>query len=185
MSSGSLIRLGCGVLILCLAVAQKTRGQVVPAGDQGGLMLSVGVAASGYTLSYGEQELLGYSAFFDADTRRHLGLEAEARRLEFHNTDDITATTWLGGVRYFRNVGRFQIYGKGLVGFAHANLEFGLGHANSLAIAPGGGVDFILKRRTHLRLADFEYQVWPQAVYGSAPAFKSIGISSGIRFRVF
>jgi hypothetical protein len=173
------------MLALCMAIAPGAHAQVVPAGDKGGVMLSVGAAASGYTLNYGQQKLLGVSAFFDAETRRHLGAEAEVRSLEFHNTNDITATTYLAGARYFRDFGRFQIYAKGLVGFGHANLAFSLGQANSMVIAPGGGVDFILNRRVHLRLADFEYQRWPQAVYGSTPAFASVGISSGIRFRVF
>lgn len=172
-------------LAACLTAAVTAHAQVVPAGDEGGVMLSVGAAGSGYTLNYGQQKLLGVSAFLDADTRRHLGVEAEARRLQIHNTNGIIATTLLAGPRYFRDFGRFQIYGKGMIGFAHANLTFGLGQANSLVIAPGAGVDFLLKRRIHLRLADFEYQLWPQAVYGSTPAFQSIGISSGIRIRIF
>ena len=173
------------LLAFCFNVAQTARGQVVPAGDEGGLRLSVGVAASGYTLNYGEQKLLGGSVFFEADTRRHLSAEAEVRSLRFHNTKDISATTYLAGARYFRDFGRFQPYAKGLAGFGHANLAFSLGQANSLVIAPGGGVDFILNRQIHLRLSDFEYQLWPQAKFTSAPAFHSIGISSGIRFRVF
>lgn len=173
------------IFSFCLSIAICAHAQVVPAGDEGGVMLSVGAAASGYTLNYGEQRFLGVSAFFDADTRRHLGAEAEVRSLEFHNTNDITATTYLAGARYFRDIGRFQIYAKGMVGFGHANLAFGLGQANSLVVAPGGGVDFILTRRIHLRLADIEYQRWPQAVYESTPAFASVGISSGIRIRVF
>ena len=55
----------------------------------------------------------------------------------------------------------------------------------AVVIAPGGGVDFRLNRRIHLRLADFEYQFWPQAAYGTTPAFSSIGVSSGIRVRIF
>jgi hypothetical protein len=172
-------------LALCLGMVPLARAQVVPAADQGGLSLSAGGTASGYYLNYGEQKLLGATAFIDADTRRNLSVEAEVRQLQFHNTTGITATTYLAGGRYFRNVGRFQIYAKFLAGFGHANLEFGLAQANSMVIAPGGGVDFLLNRRVHLRLADFEYQRWPQAVYGSTPSLASTGISSGIRFRIF
>ena len=173
------------VLAFCFNLAQTAAGQVVPAGDEGGVRLSVGVAASGFTLNYGEQKLLGGTVFLESDTRRHLSAEAEVRTLKFHDTNDISATTYLAGMRYFRDFGRFQPYAKGLAGFGHANLAFSLGQANSLVITPGGGVDFLLTRRIHLRLADFEYQLWPQAVYGTAAAFHSIGISSGIRFRVF
>jgi hypothetical protein len=173
------------LLAVCLGITLPGRAQVVPAADQGGLNLSAGGTASGYYLNYGEQKLLGVSAFVDVDTRRHLSAEAEVRRLQFHNTNDVTVTTYLAGGRYFRNVGRFQIYAKFLSGFGHADLEFGVAQANSLVIAPGGGVDFLLNHRVHLRLADFEYQRWPQAVYGSTPSLASTGISSGIRIRVF
>ena len=147
-------------------------------------MLSAGGTASGYFLNYGEQKLLGVSAFFDADTRRNLGVEAETRWLNFHDSNDINATTYLAGARYYRDLGRFQPYAKGLVGFGHANLTFGLGQANSLVVAPGGGLDFLVNRRIHLRVVDLEYQRWPQAVFGST-SFDSVGISSGIRVRVF
>jgi hypothetical protein len=166
-------------------MARRAEAQVVYSADEGGLLLSAGGTASGYYLNYGEQKLLGATAFIEADTRRHLGIEAEARWLEFHQTNDINAATYLGGVRYFRDYGRFQPYAKGLVGFGQANLAFSLGQANSLVIVPGGGVDYRLNRRIHLRLADFEYQFWPQATYGTTPAFSSIGVSSGIRVRIF
>ena len=173
------------VLSLCLGLAQSAKSQVVQAGNSGLLRLSAGGTASGYYLNYGEQRLLGGSAFFDAQTRRHLGVEAEVRILEYHNSNDVNAATYLAGFRYFRDYGRLQPYAKGLVGFGRANLAFGLGQANSLVIAPGGGFDYRLNRRVFLRLADFEYQRWPEADYGSAPPFDSIGISSGIRFRFF
>jgi hypothetical protein len=173
------------VLAFCLGRSLPARAQVVPAADKGGLILSAGGTASGYTLNYGEQKLLGVTVFVDADTRRHVSAEAEVRRLQFHNTNDITATTYLAGVRYFRDAARFQLYAKFLAGIGHANLAFGVAQANSLVIAPGGGLDFRLTRRIHLRMADFEYQLWPQAVYGSTPSFASAGISSGIRIRVF
>jgi hypothetical protein len=169
----------------CLTIASIAQGQVVPAAEGGRPILSAGGATSAYYLNYGEQKLLGFSAFFDADNRSHFAAEAEVRRLEFHQTNDVNATTYLAGVRYYINVGNFQPYAKGLAGFGHANLAFGLGQANSMVIAPGGGLDFFLNRSVHLRLADFEYQRWPQAVYGSIPTFASFGVSSGIRVRVF
>ena len=61
--------------------------QVVPAGDRGGLTLSAGGMASGYALDYGEQKLLGVSAFVDADTRRQIGVEGEARWLAFRQSN--------------------------------------------------------------------------------------------------
>jgi len=49
-------------------------------------------------------------------------------------------------------------------------------------VAPGGGVDYRLNNRIRLRLADLEYQYWPQFTYG---AMTSVGVSTGIRVRIF
>jgi hypothetical protein len=78
--------------------------------------------------------------------------------------------------------GRFQPYAKGLVGFGQFNYPYNQGQDTDLVIAPGGGVDFRLTRRVRLRLADFEYQFWPQFHYG---ALSSYGVSSGVRVRIF
>jgi hypothetical protein len=43
-------------------------------------------------------------------------------------------------------------------------------------------VDFRINHGICVRLADFEYQIWPQFTYGS---MSSVGISAGIRFRIF
>ena len=51
-----------------------------------------------------------------------------------------------------------------------------------LVIEAGGAVDFRLTRRFRLRLADSEYQYWPQFHYG---AMTSFGVSTGIKIRIF
>jgi hypothetical protein len=170
------------LLAVCLALARTASGQVVPAADAGGLMLSAGATASGYYLQYGERKMLGVTGFVDADTKRRLGIEGEARWLVFHQTNDVHASTYTIGPRYHVNIGRFQPYAKGLVGIGEFNFPYNYAHGSYLVVTPGGGVDFSLNRRIHLRIADVEYQYWPQFTFG---AMSSFGVSSGVRVRIF
>jgi hypothetical protein len=170
------------LLAVCLGLTRAALAQVPPAADKGGLALSAGGTASGYSLGYGEQKLLGVSAFVDVDGRRHLGVEGEARWLIYHQTNEEHATTYTIGPRYSMYFGRFQPYVKGLVGLGQFNYPYNLGKDNDLVVAPGGGVDFRLSRRIRLRAVDFEYQLWPQFHYG---LMSSYGLSTGLRIKIF
>jgi hypothetical protein len=169
-------------LAVCLATARPASAQVVPAGDAGGLVLTAGATASGYYVQYGERKLLGISAFIDADTKRRIGLEGEARWLEFHQIGNVHVETYAIGPRYHMNFGRFQPYAKGLVGIGKFNFPYNDAHGSYLVIAAGGGVDYRITRRLRLRLADCEYQYWPQFTFAPMTTF---GVSSGLRIRVF
>jgi hypothetical protein len=179
---------GLRVAFLALSVAVSIVGmrpalaQVVPSGDKGGLNLSAGVTASGYEIQYGQQKLLGVSAIVDADTRRRLGIEAEARWLKFHETNGLNVTTWSGGPRYHFSNGKLQFYGKGLVGVGQFTFPYNYAHGSYLVISPGGGVDYRWKHKLTIRVADFEYQYWPQFTFG---AMSTYGLSAGIRYRIF
>ena len=170
------------LLAACFAMARPAQAQVVPAGDAGGLKLSVGATASGYYLQYGERQMLGIAGFVDADTKRRIGIEAEARWLVFHQTANVNTTTYTIGPRYHRDYGRFEPYAKGLAGMGEFNFPYNLAHGSYLVIAPGGGVDFRINHRIRLRAVDFEYQLWPQFTFGS---MSSYGVSTGIRVRIF
>jgi hypothetical protein len=170
------------LLAICLAEPRSAVGQVVPSADAGGSRLTVGATATGYALQYGERKMLGVVAIADIDTKRRIGFEGEAQLLIFHLTANVHTETCLIGPRYHMTFGRFQPYAKGLVGFGRFNYPYNLGQDNDLVIAPGGGLDYRLTNRLRLRLADFEYQLWPQFHYG---ALSSYGVSSGIRVRIF
>jgi len=170
------------LLAVDLAGFGVASGQVVPSADSGGLKLTVGATATGYSLDYGERKMLGVAAIADADTNRRIGIEAEAGWLIFRQTANVHTATYLIGPRCHLTFGRFQPYAKGLAGFGQFSYPYHLGQDTDLVIAPGGGVDFQLTRRVRLRLADFEYQYWPQFHYG---ALSSYGVSSGIRIRIF
>jgi hypothetical protein len=170
------------LLAAFLGLTYAAHAQVVPAGERGGLSLSAGGTASGYSLGYGDQKLLGTSAFVDVDGRQHLGVEGEARWLNFYKTNDEHASTYMIGPRYSMYFGRFQPYVKGLVGDGQFTFPYILAHDNVLVVAPGGGVDFRLTRRIRLRAVDFEYQIWPKFYYG---LMSSYGVSTGIRIKIF
>jgi len=170
------------LLFACLGLARNASAQVVFAGDEGGLTLTAGATASGYEVQYGEQKLLGIAAVVDVDTRRRFGLEAEGRWLMFHETNQLHATTWMAGPRYHFTRGKFQYYGKGLVGVGQFYFPYNLAQGNYLVIAPGGGVDYRWTRRVSFRLADVEYQFWPQFTFGS---MSSYGVSAGVLYHIF
>jgi len=170
------------LLAVCFAFSRAASGQVVPAGDEGGYNLTVGATATGYWLQYGPRKMLGVAAIADLDTKRRMGIEGEAQWLIFHQTANVHTTTYLIGPRYHMTFGRWQPYAKGLIGLGQFNYPYNLGTDNDLVIAPGAGVDFRLTKRVRIRIADFEYQIWPQFNYGT---LSSYGLSTGIRVRIF
>jgi hypothetical protein len=170
------------LVVVYLATVRTTTAQVVPSGDAGGFTLAAGGTASGYEVQYGEQNLLGIAAVVDADTRRRIGIEGEARWLKFHETDGLHATTWSIGPRYHFSKDKFQFYVKGLIGIGDFSFPYNYAYGRYLVISPGGGIDYRWRRKVSFRLADFEYQYWPRFTYG---AMSSYGVSAGIRYHIF
>lgn len=179
---GRTLRVIFAALVLVLCLQPSARAQVIPEGDQGGLILSAGAMGTGATLQYGQRKMLGITGFVDADTRRRIGLEAEGRFLEFHQVANVHAETYSAGVRYHFDLHKFQPYVKGLVGIGEFNFPYNYATGSYLVITGGGGVDYALTHRIHLRAADFEYQDWPQFTFGN---FSSLSVSTGIRVRIF
>lgn len=170
------------LLAVCSGLARTAAAQVVYSGDKGGFSLTAGATASGYEVQYGQQKLLGIAGVVDVDTRRRFGLEGEARWLIFNSPDQLQTTTWMAGPRYHYGFGKFQVYGKGLVGIGQFTFPYNYAQGSYLVIAPGGGVDYRWKRKISIRVVDFEYQMWPQFTYGS---MSSYGISTGVLYHIF
>jgi hypothetical protein len=162
--------------------AHPAAAQVAPSGDKGGFSLTAGATASGYEVGYGQQKLLGIAAVVDVDSRRRFGLEGEARWLQFHQDNDVHVNTWLAGPRYHFSRGKLQYYGKGLVGEGKFQFPYDYAHGSYLVVGGGGGVDYHWKRKISIRVADFEYQYWPQFTYG---AMSSYGVSVGLQYHIF
>jgi hypothetical protein len=171
-----------GLLAIGLVPPSRASAQVAPAADAGGYKISAGGTASGFYVQYGERKLLGYSAFVDADAHRGIGLEAEGRWLEYHQTADVHVETYSLGVRYHMNFRRFQPYAKGLIGFGDFNFPYNYATGRYLLVTAGGGLDYRLSRRIHLRVADVEYQMWPQFTFGN---MSTVGVSTGLRVGIF
>jgi hypothetical protein len=171
-----------GGAVALLLFAPAAQAQVTWAGDMGGLQLSAGAMASGYTLEYGQRKMLGYSAFVDADTKRCVGLEAEGRWLEYHQRANVHAESYSIGARYHLDFGRWQPYAKALVGFGDFNFPYNYAQGRYFTATAGGGLDYHWRRRVYIRAVDFEYQDWPQFTYG---AMNSVGVSVGLRVRFY
>jgi hypothetical protein len=182
MGPGVGAALGAAILTMCLGTPDTARAQVLPHADAGGFKLSAGAAVSGYYLQYGQRDLGGVTAFVDANTSRRLGIEAEGRWLEFHKTQDVHAETYSVGLRYRMDFGRFEPYAKGLIGFGDFNFPYGYAHGHYLVVTGGGGLDYHWTHRIHIRVADVEYQDWPQFTFGS---MSSVGVSTGLRVGIF
>jgi hypothetical protein len=165
-----------------LGLARQASAQVVFTGDKGGYSLTAGVTASGYQVQYGQQKLAGFAGVVDLDTHSRLGIEAEGRWLMFNSPDQTEVKTWMGGARYHFARGKFQIYGKGLIGIGQFTFPYNYAQGNYLVLAPGAGVDYRWKRRISFRLADFEYQIWPPFTYGS---MASPGVNVGVLYHIF
>jgi len=176
--SGTLVVMAA---ISCMA-AGRAHAQAVYEGDQGGLKISAGSTGSGSYLQYGQRKLLGLAAVADFDTKRRIGVEAEGRWLEYHQSANVHVETYSVGGRYHFDVGRFQPYAKGLVGLGNFNFPYSYAHGRYLVLTGGGGLDFHWTNRIYVRAADVEFQDWPQFTFGN---MTSVAVSAGFRVRVF
>jgi hypothetical protein len=170
-------------VLVSLAATSSAWAQTAESADVTHPSLWAGASASGYYVQYGERQMAGVAAFVDADSAHHIGLEAEGRWLEFRQTANVHLETYTIGPRFHVDIGgRLQPYVKGLVGVGDFNFPYNYAHGSYFMVAAGGGVDYTLTHRWCIRLADVEYQDWPQFTYG---AMSSVGISAGVRYRVF
>jgi len=181
---GNPLALCCAVLAMLAAIgaARPAAAQVVDSAQADGYVLFAGATASGNYLQYGERKMLGFSGFLDVDTRRRYGLEAETSWAVFHQRANVHTSDYMIGPRYRLPLGRIQPYAKALVGIGEFNFPYNYAHGSYLVVAPGAGVDYRLSRRFRWRVADVEYQYWPQFTFGS---MSSISVSTGIKVRIF
>jgi hypothetical protein len=171
---------------LLLASAGNMHAQVVIAGHRGVLQLSAGATGSFDTIPYGgSRKMFGAGAFVEAETTGHFGLEAEGRWIEFpQQNDNVHAETYsIGGRWHWVITKHWQPYAKALIGFGNFNYAYDLAQeSNALVVTAGGGVDFRASHRIYFRVADFEYQNWPQAYYGN---LTPLNVSAGLKVRIF
>ena len=127
--------------------------------------VQVGVAASTYTLDYGEGHESGFTVYGDVDFTKHLGVEALYRNASIVTPHDTGENHLLVGPRLRKTYGPFTPYGKLLLGSGTINFQQGYNltaYSETYFIyAIGGGVDLHARHHLNIRLIDFEYQFWP------------------------
>jgi hypothetical protein len=166
--------------VLSLLTGANGFAQSRESATAGRTFVSVGGGASDYYLQYGGEKVVGLTGFLDADSVRRMGIEAEGRWLDLHQTHNIHAETYLAGPRYHFDVGRFQPYVKGLAGIGKFNFPYNYAKGRYFVIAGGGGLDYRINPRLSVR-GDFEYQYWPQFTFGP---MSSGGASISLRYLV-
>lgn len=170
------------VALFVMSSALSLRAQDIPAAIGPGSYVAAGVGVSAFQVDYGQRIDGGYVAFVDVHVTWRYGLEAEARSLRFHTDEDVTQRTYLAGPHvYVWKPGRMRPYVKFLVGQGHMVFPFKYATGNYLALAPGGGVDFMLNSVVSIRAIDVEYQDWPGFTYGHLHPY---GVSAGIVIRL-
>jgi hypothetical protein len=185
MRSLTAVKISAGFAILLLVLsALDARGQAKSTAGGPGSYLAAGAGASAFQEDYGRQVISGAWVFVDMNPTWRYGLEAEARGLSFHTSEQVTEANYLAGVRVqlWKPGSRFQLYGKFLAGAGHINLPFNFESGYTLALAPGAGVDIHINDRWSIRAADFEYQLWPG--FASFGQLKPYGVSVGLRYRI-
>lgn len=168
------------VVVLALFASSAAEAQSRESATAGRTFVWVGGGVSDYYLQYGGSKIVGVTGFVDADTRRKLGIEAEGRWLDFRQTHNVHAETYLAGPRYHFNVNRFQPYVKGLAGLGKFNFPYNYATGKYFVIGAGGGADYFITPRLSVR-GDFEYQYWPQFTFG---AMSAGGVSVNLRYLI-
>lgn len=170
------------VFILSLFCIPSAWGQSAESADITKPSVWAGGGISGYRVQYGARKMWGATAFVDADSAHHIGVEGEGRWLEFHQTANVHLETYMIGPRYHLTIGKFHPFAKGVAGFGNFNFSYNYAYGTYFVYAIGGGLDYDLNRRWSVRVAELQYEDWPQFTYG---VMSNVGISSGIRWRIF
>ncbi|MDR3745321.1 MAG: hypothetical protein P4K80_04235 [Acidobacteriaceae bacterium] len=168
--------------LLVSSLPHSLSAQAMPTATAPGEYIAVGGGDSIFQADYGQRDLVGFVAYADVHPTLRYGIEAEARFLHYHTSEDVTEANYLIGPRVsFRPGSHLRPYAKFLVGAGKIVLPYHYAQGSFLAFAPGCGVDYQLTDRITLRAIDFEYQIWPDFPYGSLHPY---GISTGFSFRL-
>jgi hypothetical protein len=166
---------------MVMLVHLRAAAQASPTATGPGSSVVIGGGAAMFQSIYGQRNLGGGFVFADLQPHWRFGIETEARYLRLHTSEQVTETNYLAGPRVLVRTGRWQPYGKFLVGDGHIDLPFQYGRGDFLALVPGAGLDFALNNVVNVRVVDFEYQLWRDFPYGT---MRPYGISAGLSFRL-
>jgi opacity protein-like surface antigen len=126
----------------------------------------------------------GAGGFVNFNGNRHIGLDAHARFLNFHDWYGQTKQHYLAGPRYtFLSSNRWHPYASFQIALIREHYPFTLGNANFLALAPGGGLDYHVGHRWELR-ASYEYQFPPNFSNEPKSGIHPNGFQTGVAYRI-
>lgn len=179
------LQLAAAVTLTCALVfgTSEARAQAVPTATGPGSYISIGLAASGFQQDYGRRYIGGETLYVDANLFRRIGVEFEARRLNFHTSEDVKENTYLAGIKYSIRPRNLRPYVKLMAGRGTLDFPFHYAVGSYFVVAPAAGLDWHLTNsRWAVRVVDFQYQIWPKFSYGQLHPY---GISAGVSFDLF
>ena len=145
------------------AFAPQLLGQAVPtAFRQRSLQVGAGFSFAGP--DYTPQTLYGFSLYADLNLTRNLGAEVSIHQINLGGNRYFGENSYVLGPRYIFHYKRFNPYAKALLGYGVFQDNFPDHKHTSdayFSYGIGGGVDYHLTDRVNLRLADVEFQKWP------------------------
>ncbi len=169
------------LLALCLGDSGRSYCQVVPSA-KGGSWITAGGMLDGDHMNYGSRNLFGATGFVDLNFNPRYTVEGEATWLWIRQQENVHDETYMIGPRFnFNDASNWKPYVKALIGNGQFNFPFNYAHGGYLVLAGGGGINYRLNRKFAIRVADVEYQYWPQFTFG---ALSSVQVSSGFQIRI-
>jgi opacity protein-like surface antigen len=167
-----------GSLACVLSLAQIAHAQAAPTATAK-TNLQVGGGFTYARTDYGQKGDKGITGFADYDIGLHWGIEGDVHYVSISTPNGVSENSYLIGPRYIFRYHRFKLYGKGLIGLGH--LEINLSPNNSVSasendfvFAGGGGLEYLMGKHITIRAIDFEYQHWDYRT-GLTPAVLTVG----------
>lgn len=177
--------------ILCVAWAMAIEAQTVADGRGGAASLWAGAEYASFQAGFpvdSTVRLAGLGAFATYNLNRHYALEMHARFLNLNSWNGETQQDYLIGPRYsFLRGEKLRPFAYFQVGMVKIQYPFQVGTGSSLALAPGGGVEYRLGRKLSVRGA-YEFQMLTNSPdFTNEPHFgiRPNGASIGIAYRIF
>lgn len=172
------------LLIFLAGALAHCAAQAKPSAYDRKLTITVGGIGSAFQPGEGGNTLIGAGTYADFHFSHWFQLEAEARWMRWNEYYGEHQDNYLLGPRVpIKQFGKFNLYGKALIGYGKMTFPFNYGYGTFTDLAFGGTLDYQVSRKLSIRAADFEYQYWP--VWLNNQSLTPYGFSAGIGYRVF
>ncbi|MGC9292050.1 MAG: hypothetical protein ACP5EP_04915 [Acidobacteriaceae bacterium] len=165
-----------------------THSQAVSPAKPKTAYLSVGGFYSYAQMDYGQHHAMGWGGFSDLNYRVlgpiGIGLEGEARLIDFHLHAGTAFQNYLGGPRVTYQMRHFEPYAKFLIGGSRFHYPDFISNQtfDYTTRAMGGGVDVRVTDRWYFRAVDFEDQRFTNYPPSGLTPWV---LSTGVSYRLF